>query len=103
MEGPSLYIPTLHQGRLEAVLFVAVSPPEIALLLFEGSMISSPLGTIICGRLFVIMFYGGIAGWRGTVVVCVGISCGIAVGSAGRKSVTLIGSNAALVIGSFCC
>ncbi len=81
MEGPSLYVPTLCRGRCEAVLFVAVSPPETALLLlFEDSMISSPPGIIICGRLFVIMFCGGIAGWRGTVVVCVGISCGIAVG-----------------------
>jgi hypothetical protein len=103
MEGPSLYVPTLRRGQPEAVLFVAVSSPETALLLFEGSMILSPPGTIICGRLFVVLFCGGIAGWRGTVVVCVVISCGIAVGSAGRKSVTLIGSNAAHVVGSFCC
>ncbi len=56
MEGPSFYVPTLQRGQPEAVLFVAVSPPETALSLFEGSMISSPPGTIICGRLFVVMF-----------------------------------------------
>jgi hypothetical protein len=66
-------------------------------------MILSPPGTIFCGRLFVVMFHGGIAGWRGAVLGCGGISCGIAVGIDGRKSVTLIGSNSTLVAGSFCC
>ncbi len=80
MEVLSYYIPTLCQGQPEAVFFVAVSPPETALLLFEGSMISFPPVTIICGRLFVIMFCGGIAGWRGTVVVVLGFLAGLLLG-----------------------